>query len=163
AIFVAKTGLGFLWSGVTYVVRFVIVILVEPQINPIKHFPVVTVSHKLMLLLAPPVAGYLQPHLGWSYKDTLALVILVLGLIPGMFGFLAWELKENWRLYRANQPRDLVPQVVGSHGERVIHLIRPGFHSGTLPKLFARLRRARGQAERKGESGLHHVEDDLRR
>src|SRR5262249_43399106 len=63
----------------------------------------------------------------------------------------------------ANQPRDLVPQVVGSHGEHVIHLIRPGFHSGTLPKLFARLRRARGQAERKGESGLHHVEDDLRR
>ena len=25
-------------------------------------------------------------------------------LSPGLFGFLAWELNENWKLYRANHP-----------------------------------------------------------
>lgn len=161
--FTVKVALGLVWFAITYVVRFVIVLLVEPQINPIKHFPVVTVSHKLMLLIAPPVADALTPLLGMSYKETLGLVFLVLGLIPGVFGFLAWELKENWKLYRANQPEDLTPRIAGSHGERVVHLVRPGFHSGTLPGLFARLRRASGRKERRGEIGLHHVEDDVRR
>src|SRR5207302_2075205 len=54
------------------------------------------------------------------------------------------------------------PEMVGSHGERVIGLLRPGFHSGTLPKLYARLRRATGAGERKVEEGLHHVEEAVR-
>ena len=29
---------------------------------------------------------------------------MVLLLLPGVFGFLVWELKENWRLYEANRP-----------------------------------------------------------
>jgi hypothetical protein len=160
--FAAKLVLGVVWFAVTYVVRFAVNLLIEPQVNPIKHFPVVTVSHKLMLLLVEPIATRVQALLAWSTKPT-TLVLGCLALVPGVFGFLAWELKENWRLYRANQSPTLDPEVVGGHGEKVIQLVRPGFHAGTLPKLYARLRRAGGQAERKGEEGLHHVEEALRR
>jgi len=57
--------------------------------------------------------------------------------------------------------------VVGGHGETVVGLLRPGFHSGTLPKLFAKLRRARrvgreGAALKRREA-LHHVEESVRR
>lgn len=162
-VLVLKVILRVPWFVLSYMVRFGIVVLLEPQVNPIKHFPVVTVSHKLILLLAGPMAELLAPQLGWTEKETLPLVILVLGLIPGVFGFLAWELKENWKLYRANQPTTLIPVMVGSHGEHIINYIRPGFHSGTLPRLFARLRRAKGKKERKTEEALHHVEQELHR
>ena len=33
-------------------------------------------------------------------------------LAGGLFGFLAWELKENWRLYARNRPRTLRPALV---------------------------------------------------
>ena len=46
-------------------------------------------------------------------------------VIPGIFGFLAWELKENWKLYRANRPKTLRPVQVGSHGESLARLIAP--------------------------------------
>jgi hypothetical protein len=171
--FVTKLVLGFVWFWVTYVVRFAINLLVEPQINPIKHFPVVTVSHKFLLPLAAwkPGAIATEPSLlaslllyvtRLSIKDANLVVATVVWGIPGIFGFLAWELKENWRLYRANQSPTLDPEMVGSHGERIIGLLRPGFHSGTLPKLYARLRRASGSGERKAEEGLHHVEEAVR-
>ena len=48
-----KAVLGTLWFVVAYVVRFCVTLLIEPQVNPIKHFPVVTVSHKLLLPLIP--------------------------------------------------------------------------------------------------------------
>ncbi|HEY1381487.1 MAG TPA: hypothetical protein VGF55_32095, partial [Gemmataceae bacterium] len=37
-----KVVAGLIWGGVAYVLRFIITLFVEPQINPIKHFPVVT-------------------------------------------------------------------------------------------------------------------------
>src|SRR4030095_209119 len=46
-----KAILGLLWFPIAYVFRFVFYLLVEPQVNPVKHFPVVTVSHKLLLPL----------------------------------------------------------------------------------------------------------------
>ena len=49
-----KAVLGLFWFFITYIVRFCINLLVEPQINPIKHFPVVTVSHKLVLTFVMP-------------------------------------------------------------------------------------------------------------
>ena len=49
ASLVAKAVLGLLWFFVAYVLRFAVNVLLEPQINPIKHFPVVTVGHKLLL------------------------------------------------------------------------------------------------------------------
>jgi hypothetical protein len=110
-----------------------------------------------------PVAKVVAPKLGWGINRTRVAVGSVMGVIPGMFGFLVWELKENWRLYRANQSRTLDPVMVGSHGERVINLIRPGFHSGTLPRLFARLRHAEGARARKAIEQLHHVEEAVRR
>src|SRR5262249_58981978 len=69
-------------------------------------------------------------------------------LLPGLGGFLVWELKENWRLYAANRPPTLRPVMVGSHGETLARLLRPGFHSGTLPKLHAKLRKAERRAGR---------------
>ena len=62
--------------------------------------------------------------------------------IPGVFGFLAWELKENWRLYKANRSTKLKPVLIGDHGETLLRLLCPGFHSGTIPRLFNKQRRA---------------------
>ncbi len=62
--------------------------------------------------------------------------------IPGVFGFLAWGLKENWRLYKANRSPNLNPVQIGDHGETLLRLLCPGFHSGTIPRLFAKQRRA---------------------
>jgi hypothetical protein len=79
--------------------------------------------------------------------------------IPGIFGFLAWEFRENWKLYKANAAPAVRPVAVGSHGERVRGLLRPGFHSGVVPKTFAKLRRAEtaGNAGRAAKL-LHRLE-----
>ncbi len=167
ATLVLKAVLGLFWSFIAYLIRFCVTLLIEPQINPIKHFPVVTVSHKIILPMQPMLAGQLAPAMGAAYANTVAGAI-IFG-IPGVFGFLVWELKENWRLYAANRNPTLRPTLVGSHGETVIRLMRPGFHSGALPKGFARLRRA----ERRPDAGrraaiaraaerIHHVESDFR-
>jgi hypothetical protein len=165
-----KPVLGLFWFAVTYVVRFCVNLLIEPQVNPIKHFPVVTVSHKLVLTLGVPHLAHLlsftfdlEPARAW------ATATLIGSLIPGIFGFLVWELKENWKLYRANRSPALKPTLVGSHGETLARLLRPGFHSGTVPKLFGKLRRAGRRARRRGRwvsfrkhrDALHHVEESV--
>ena len=157
-----KAVLNLMWFFVTYVVRFCLNLLVEPQINPIKHFPVVTVSHKLVLTFFVPAAAR---ALALTMDPALAATVAVVvgSGIPGVFGFLVWEFKENWRLYRANQPRELRPQTAGGHGETVARLLRPGFHSGTLPKLYARLRRVKAAGLGKRREELHHVKEALRR
>jgi hypothetical protein len=132
--FTFKLIFGTGWFMFTYLFRFAWTLLVEPQINPIKHFPVVTVSHKILLPLIPPLAK----QFGVT-KETMATMVFG---IPGIFGFLAWELRENWKLYRANAPKGIRPIQIGSHGETVRGFLRPGFHSGTVPKSFAKLRRA---------------------
>ena len=94
-----------------------------------------------------------------------------LWLLPDAFGFLFWEMKENWRLYRANRPPTLEPAMVGPHGETMVQLLKPGFHSGTLPKLFAHLRKAERTAletgawrpARGGRERLRLVEESVRR
>jgi len=91
--------------------------------------------------MIPMVASNLAAATGLARRLSLTLVTFVSTAIPGVFGFLAWELKENWRLYAANRPRLLQPVQVGHHGETMRRLLLPGFHSGTIPKLFARLRR----------------------
>ena len=48
---VAKALLGLVWFPVAYLIRFTFYLLIEPQVNPVKHFPVVTVSHKMILPL----------------------------------------------------------------------------------------------------------------
>ncbi len=164
-----KLVAGTCWFFVSYFIVFVFTLLVEPQINPIKHFPVVTVAHKLILPTGPVLVERLQSHIGQAQAAT--LVWSTIWLIPGVCGFLVWELKGNWRLYAANRPRTLVPVAVGQHGETVVGLLRPGFHSGTLPKQFAGLRRATRKAQQSGDwkpvdrkrLALHRVQDAIRR
>jgi hypothetical protein len=163
-----KAVLGLVWFVLTYIVRFFILVLAEPQINPIKHFPVVTVSHKLVLgLFFPPFYRFLATQMERGLARTVAVTVST--AIPGFFGFLVWELKENWRLYRANQSRTLRPDVIGSHGETMLRLLQPGIHSGTLPKLYAKLRKAERAGQRTGDwsaarkhrETLHHVEESI--
>lgn len=131
------------WGSVAYLVRFYVTLLVEPELNPLKHFPVVTVAHKLMLPFLPTLLHWvdkpfsvLGPLLGG------ALAGLTVFLLPSVFGFLGWELKENYRLYRATRPRHIQPARFGPDGETLRELLVPGLHSGTLPKHYERLRRA---------------------
>lgn len=170
-----KAILGVFWAGITFVLRFCVNLLIEPQINPIKHFPVVTVSHKLLLPLAftstaakasPLAALLLKVASGLPIETANAIAATVVWGIPGIFGFLVWELKSNWLVYMANRGDDLKPVLVGSHGETFIRLMKPGFHSGTLPKLFAKLRRVdrhrvsdvHSLARSKYLDQLHHVQ-----
>jgi len=189
-----KAVLGVIWSFIHGVVRFCVTLLIEPQANPIKHFPVVTVSHKLLLPLAytsqpatvaSPLAGLLLNVLDLTSRGPAPLSIemanwimaTVVWGIPGVFGFLAWELKENWKLYAANRSQNINPAAIGHHGETFVRLLCPGFHSGTIPRLFARRRRAARKASRtphlskearyteklshEAESLLHFVERNL--
>jgi len=157
-----------IWFAVTYVVRIYTNLLVEPTVNPIKHFPVVTVGHKLMLPIVPQVFQALVavalPLVGELLATGFAGVTLF--FVPGIFGFIAWELKSNWRLFEANRPTTLRPVLVGSHGETIPRLLRPGFHSGTVPKLFRKLRRAARHVQvvavHKRAEALHHVEKEIR-
>ncbi len=164
-----KSVLGLIWGVVAYAARIYLVLLVEPQLNPIKHFPVVTVAAKIMLpfvlVLTSLLAAPLKPVLGAVIANAVAATTVF--FLPGVFGFLVWELRSNWRLYDANRPRALGPIPVGSHGETVGRFLRPAFHSGTLPKRFARLRSAlragRERAALKHREALHHVEEAMRR
>lgn len=168
----AKTVLGLVWFIVSYLVRVFINLFVEPTFNPIKHFPVVTVAAKMLLPMAPifgpAITSVLNPVLGTVLSG--ALAGLMLFFLPGIAGFAVWELKENWRLYRTNQAPTLQPVVIGHHGETMAGLLKPGFHSGTLPRLYAKLRRAerrayqngKWRAARKQRAALHHVEESVR-
>ena len=131
-----------IWAVIEALIQFYAVVLVEPQTNPIKHFPVVTLGHKLMLPLLPAITQGANSLLSPLLPTAIAfpLVALTVFLLPGLFGFLFWELKENWRLYAANRPRPVPPARLGQHGDTVRDLMRRGFHGGTLPKTFDRLR-----------------------
>jgi hypothetical protein len=156
----AKALLGAVWFFVAYALRIYVNLLIEPQINPIKHFPVVTVSHKIVLPMAPTLfrtmKSVLAPIVGQTAAKTIAGPTVF--LIPGVFGFLVWEFKENWKLYAENRARHLGPAVIGHHGETMGALMKPGFHSGTLPRLYQKLRRT----TRSGDGSLEKHEEALR-
>lgn len=168
---IVKALLGVIWGAVTFVVRFAVNLLIEPQVNPIKHFPVVTVSHKIIFttMTGPLITLFHKGfHFSHAFAGTLAgMIVLVL---PGACGFIVWELKENWRLFAANRSKRLLPSIIGSHGETLIRLMKPGLHSGTLPKLYSKLRRAERKAHLKRWKNakavyverLHHVEESVR-
>ncbi|HTU89638.1 MAG TPA: hypothetical protein VMF69_06035, partial [Gemmataceae bacterium] len=161
---VVKPVLGLFWFGITYLFRLIFNLFVEPTFNPIKHFPTVTVTAKLLVPIYKELLhsfrAPVEPVLGKALGNTVA--VTAIGLLPGLAGFLVWEFKENWRLYRANQSPTLQPEIVGHHGETVLRLMRPGFHSGTLPKLYARLRHGRGRSPRRQYEVLHHLRERLR-
>ena len=149
---VPKAIFGLFWFAVAYIVRLYITLLIEPEINPLKHFPVVTVAQKLSIPYASDMLRALNSAfsplgsvIGGAAAGTTAF------FLPSIAGFLAWELKENWKLYRGSRPSTLKPMPIGHHGETVSALLVAGFHAGTVPKLFARWRRA---AQREDEASL---------
>lgn len=147
----AVATLGFFWGGLAYFVRMYVTLFVEPELNPLKHFPVATVAHKLTLPILLPV-----PQATVAYLDSMlpplptfllgVFVSVTVFILPSFFGFLAWELKENRKLYHAARPGRLEPVPLGPHGRTMAELLTPGLHSGALPKLYQRLRRG-AQAE----------------
>jgi hypothetical protein len=146
----AKGAVALVWGAVAYVVRLYATLLIEPEINPLKHFPVVTVAHKLMLPFLGALSRLLSPLEAVPVVGV-AVVWVTVFLLPSVFGFLAWELKENYKLYRATRPDRIPAAPVGPHGETMRALLVAGFHSGTLPKLYERLRRA---AHREDEAAV---------
>ena len=163
-----KAVLGVPWAVARFFIAFFVTVLIEPQINPIKHFPVVTVSHKVLLPMQPLLAQQLVPIFGAVLANTVAGMTVL--MMPGVVGFLVWELRGNWRLYAVNRRRDLRPVVVGSHGETMVRLMKLGIHSGTLPRLYRKVRRAarRSDPSRRvrqlmgSYAKLHHVELSVR-
>ena len=164
-----KGVLSAIWFIVAYVLRLYVDLFIEPTTNPIKHFPVVTVAAKIMIPFTPAilsgVAGPASQLLGPAFGSSFAAFTVI--VLPGFAGFLVWELKENWKLYRATRGKTLGPLVIGHHGETMVGLLKPGFHSGTIPKLFTRLRRAAWRDDLRGiakqHEGLHHVEVAIER
>lgn len=158
-----------LWRVLEWVIQFYVTVLVEPQINPIKHFPLVTIAHKIMLPFLPFITSLMVEMLEPVLPKWIAIpfVTLTVLLLPGLAGFLVWELKENWKIYAANHSPTgnemdvkpglyavrreqfafvpVEPAIIGSHGETLRGFLRRGFHSGTLPKSFDRLRRVMRQ------------------
>ncbi len=192
-----------IWRLLDALIQFYVTVLVEPQVNPIKHFPLVTIGHKLMLPFFPLITSFLLTITATVLPKWVAypVVTITVLLLPGLAGFLVWELKENWKLYAANHrhlphptvgktikssffkekwlklsglkwrlrrswswrwftqksplptiaPAPMPPvlidyaaielAIIGHHGETMRGLLQRGFHSGTLPKAFDRLRR----------------------
>ncbi len=147
----------FLWFPVGYLIRLYFVVLIEPSINPLK-LPISSLAFKFLLLL--PVyqqalnpgaqQQWLKDHAGWgagpAVLSTFTILIPTFWLLPSAVAFFIWEMQENWRLFRANRATSLRRVSVGRHGETILQLLKPGFHSGTIPKLFAHLRAAERSA-----------------
>jgi hypothetical protein len=166
---VVKGALGPVWSVIAYFLRLYINLFIEPGVNPIKHFPVVTVAAKLMVPLYPmllsAISGPSRQVMGAALGTSFAAFTVF--VIPGVAGFLVWELKENWKLYRKTRSRTLPRVSIGHHGETMVRFLRPGFHSGTIPKRFTKLRRAAWKADEravdKHKAELHHIEEAIRK
>ncbi|MFM8274622.1 MAG: hypothetical protein ACKODX_20150 [Gemmata sp.] len=177
---------GVLWMPFAFLIRFYMVVLIEPMINPLKLplsllfakfvYPVLLLFPALLqsdqnswLGYSSPLARQLGPYL--TEPGAGLLIMGTLWLLPDAFTFLFWEMRENWRLYRANRPAALRPVAVGGHGETVHGLLHWGFHSGTVPRLYAKLRAAERAAARTEEwrdarthrAALRAVEEAVRR
>jgi hypothetical protein len=168
-----RTVLGVIWFPIAYLARFIVVVLIEPGYNPLKA-PVSYMAAKFMTPLTVILLAWLnhtiEPWPTPLYVLALALGSLVIIHLCDVFGFLFWEMKESWSLYRANRAPQLKPVALGAHGETMRRLLRPGFHSGTIPKLYARLRKAERRARVTGNwrrsracrRALHEVQVAIR-
>jgi hypothetical protein len=152
-----KAFAGAIWFFVAYLLRVYVALLIEPYVNPVKQVPMTAAAHKMMLPFAPQVFAFFDAAfsgLGSVVGGTLTTVTAF--FFPTVFGFFGWELKENYKLYRASRKRNLAEAVIGHHGETMNGFLVAGFHSGTLPKLFARLRHAaRREEELDRAAGAH--------
>jgi hypothetical protein len=143
--------LGLLWFPVGWLARFYLVVLIEPGFNPVKA-PLSILAAKIVYPLALQMGLYVKVP-AWLGGGPIAwsVAMATIWLLPDAVTFLVWETKENWGLYRANRPAKLRPVPVGRHGETLKGLLRPGFHSGTVPRLYARLRAAERWAAEAGD------------
>ncbi len=170
---VVRGILGFFWYPLAALVRFYLVVLVEPGFHPLKA-PISILAAKFTYpILFPLTEHWVTENFVPGLPRLIAYGIagMTVWLSPDAFGFLFWETKANWRLYRANRQKQLRAVGVGPHGETVRQLLQPGFHSGTVPKLYARLREAEREAIRTGSwratrtlrRSLTEVEQTIRR
>ncbi|HLJ96575.1 MAG TPA: hypothetical protein VKU02_25600 [Gemmataceae bacterium] len=163
---IARAVLGVVWFPVGNLIRLYFLVLIEPTINPLK-LPLSILAAKFLVLIPvyrnlvyvvgsqdqwALIHDQLAPHTGLRLAVVLTYTVIVptLWLAGSGIAFLLWEMQENWRLFRANRSPRLRPVVVGRHGETLLQLLKPGAHSGTIPKLFAQLRRAERGAYRTG-------------
>ena len=104
------------------------------------------------------------PYFTMVFGDFLgtALAFSTLWLAPDIFGFLFWEMKENWKLYRANRQATLQPAIIGAarrddaapaqaglplgHASQAIYSAAPSRTRGSGDRRLA------GRAHRPGES-----------
>ncbi len=147
-----KAILSPLWLPVSFTLRFVFDVCIEPRFNPIKYVSVVMIIDKITIVFTPQgriwIKGmFTDMGLGSVTAETLTWILLY--MIPAAMGFLIWELKENWRLYRANRAAALRPESLSLDGESFQRLLRSDGRR-KLPGLFARLRRAEREAHRTG-------------
>lgn len=171
---VVRTVASLIWAPVAFLIRFFLVVLIEPGYNPLKA-PVSYMAAKIMVPVYVELGKWLydflspvkdHPILYWPLYLFLAGVIWHL---CDVFGFLFWEMKENWALYRANRGKTVRPAAIGTHGETVRGLLQPGFHSGTVPRIYNNLRSAERQAvqsrdwhkARAYRTELDHVADSV--
>ncbi|MGF1579226.1 MAG: hypothetical protein ACFCD0_07665 [Gemmataceae bacterium] len=167
-----RTLFSALWFPVGFLTRFFMVVLIEPMLNPLK-LPICFIAAKIMY---PLMLGNASPDWWQVFRDrditpllasfnsyieavqqvlifyplAAAFVLVTAFLLPNLFGFLFWEIKENWSLYRANRAKSLQPVQIGHHGETLRGFLQPGFHSGTIPILLDKLRTAERHAQSSG-------------
>ena len=148
---VIRVILGVIWFPISYLARFNMVVLIEPGLNPVK-FPVCSIATKMLLPVLPVIHTWLVGIFSPVFPEvvTYAVATWITFWLPDVFGFLFWEMKENWDLYEANKGLVPEPAIIGKHGETMRRLLQPGFHSGTIPKLFAKLRDAERKAHETG-------------
>lgn len=129
-----------IWFPVGYSLRFLFMVVIEPFLNPVK-LPVSFVAMKIFYpVIGPPLHLALDSTFNFFMVE--ALVWVLDFIIPGAFGFFFWEFRENWRLYEANRPARMPAAMFGPHAETMRDLLEPGFHAGTLPAVYRRLRKA---------------------
>lgn len=146
-----------IWFPISYLMRFNLVVFIEPLLNPLK-LPVCSIAFKFWL----PIYVIIQNRIQDFNLIPWAILTWVNFWIADAFGFIFWEVKENWRLYRSNRSPTLGPVSIGPHGETLSGLLQPGFHSGTVPRLFVRLRQAERLAYATGNwSAVRACQADL--
>jgi hypothetical protein len=160
---VVRLAIGVVWFPISYLARFYMLVLIEPGFNPLK-FPISTIAAKFLypLIILLDLRTQLEPVIGsWLYWGVVAPTMF---LLPDAVAFIIWETKGNWGLYRATRPRTIRPVPVGGHGETIPALLRPGFHSGTVPRYYTRLRAAERAGLQSGNwsaarTWRHHLEE----
>lgn len=143
-----KSVLSFIFFWPTYLTRFYTRIFLEPQVNPLK-FPAVSLTYKVWF---PIALTFVKQH--EKTLDALVFPELILlnhgiaywfvqfhaFIFTGCFGFLVWELKQNWGLYQANRPKIISKSAVLENGDTLPELLYTGPSPGKIPALYQKLR-----------------------